>query len=303
MDDATLAGLRTAASALFNVGLATMIGALATAALLRDASSAWAAQRRRRCLRLFTLACSATLLASLAWMEVQAIAITDLAPGGALLAASGVVIDTQFGRASAPGALALALGVALAATSRYRPPPLRWFAGVTAVAIVSHACAGHAGANGFGWPVLVMSLHLLAIGAWSGAVFAAALTVLRADVDAADALRYATRLSTLASVALASVVLTGLLSAWHGLGGSLAPLLPATSTTWGVVLDVKLALIAVAVALGGFNRFIVLPALLATPGSPAPSRRFAGVLRLESMLLLAALAAAAMLANGEPPAV
>lgn len=298
MDDATLAGLRTAASALFNVGLATMIGALATAALLRDASSAWAAQRRRRCLRLFTLACSAKLLASLAWMEVQAIAITDLAPGGALLAASGVVIDTQFGRASAPGALALALGVALAATSRYRPPPLRWFAGVTAVAIVSHACAGHAGANGFGWPVLVMSLHLLAIGAWSGAVFAAALTVLRADVDAADALRYAPRLST-----LASVVLTGLLSAWHGLGGSLAPLLPATSTTWGVVLDVKLALIAVAVALGGFNRFIVLPALLATPGSPAPSRRFAGVLRLESMLLLAALAAAAMLANGEPPAV
>jgi hypothetical protein len=39
MDDATLAALRTAASALFDVGLATMIGALATAALLRDASS------------------------------------------------------------------------------------------------------------------------------------------------------------------------------------------------------------------------------------------------------------------------
>lgn len=303
MDDATLAPLRTGASAVFDIGLATMIGTLATAALLQDASSAWAAQRRRRCQRLFFLACGTTLAASLAWMMVQAITLTDLPPGAALLAAGGIVVDTQFGRAWAPGALALVVGVVLAAAYRYRSPPLRGFAAVAAVVVVSHACAGHAGANGIGWSVLVMSVHLLAIGAWSGAVFAAALTVVRADADAADGLRYATRLSTLASVALAGVVITGLMSAWHGLGGSVAPLLPVTSTPWGVLLDIKLALVAAAVALGGFNRLVVMPALQASSGSPLPWRRFAGVLRLEAAVLLAALVAAALLANGEPPAV
>jgi putative copper export protein len=162
MDDATLAALRTAASALFDIGLATMIGALATAALLRDASSAWAAQRRRRCQRLFTLACTATLVASVAWMELQAITITELSPGPALQAVAGIVVDT---------------------------------------------------------------------------------------------------------------------------------------------LDVKLGLVAAAVALGSFSRIVVMPALLATTGSPSPWRRFTGVLRLEAVVLLAALVAAALLANGEPPAV
>ena len=303
MDDATLATLRTAAGAVFDAGFATMVGALASAVLLQDASSAWAAQRRRRCRRLFMLACSTTLLASLAWMEVQAIALTELSPGAALLAAGDVVVDTRFGRAWAAGALALIVGTVLSAASRYRAAPLRWLALVTTALAVSHACAGHAGANGLGWPTLVMTLHLLAIGAWSGAVFAATSTVLRAAPDAIDGARYVTRLSTLAGAALAGVVLTGVLSAWHGLGGSLAPLLPAAATTWGIVLDVKLGLVATAIVLGGFNRIAVMPALLAMPASPAPWRRFSAVLRLEAAVLLAALVAAAMLANGEPPAV
>ena len=302
MDDATLATLRTAAGAVFDAGFATMVGALASAVLLQDASSAWAAQRRRRCRRLFMLACGATLLASLAWMEVQAIALTELSPGAALLAAGDVVVDTRFGRAWAAGALALIVGSVLSAASRYRAAPLRWLALVTTVVAISHACAGHAGATGLGWPTLVMTLHLLAIGAWSGAVFAATTTVLRAKPDAVDGARYVTRLSTLAGAALAGVVLTGILSAWHGLGGSLAPLLPATATTWGIVLDLKLGLVATAIALGGFNRIAVMPTLLAMPASPAPWRRFTGVLRLEAVVLLAALVAAAMLANGEPPA-
>ena len=59
----------------------------------------------------------------------------------------------------------------------------------------------------------------------------------------------------------------------------------------------KLALVAIAVALGGFNRFAVMPSL------PASWPRFARVLRVEAVVLLAALVAAAVLANGEPPAV
>jgi hypothetical protein len=197
-------------------------------------------------------------------MELQAIALTELSPGPALLAAGGVIVDTQFGRAWAPGALALVVGVVLAAASRYRAPPLRWFALIAAVVVVSHACAGHAGANGRVWPVLVMSLHLLSMGAWSGAVFAAATTVLRADVDAADGARYAIRLSMLASAALAGIVLTGISSAWHGLGGTLEPLMPATATTWGVVLDVKLG--------GGRRRAGRLQSRRRDAGAPGEAR-------------------------------
>jgi putative copper resistance protein D len=86
-------------------------------------------------------------------------------------------------------------------------------------------------------------------------------------------------------------------SAWHGLGGSLAPLDPATASAWGQVLDVKLALVATAVALGAFNRFVVMRSL------PGGWPRFVRILRIEAAVLLLALTAAAWLANGEPPAV
>jgi putative copper resistance protein D len=63
-----------------------------------------------------------------------------------------------------------------------------------------------------------------------------------------------------------------------------------------VLLDAKLALVAIAVALGGFNRFAVMPSL------PRAWPRFVRVLRVEAAVLLAVLVAAALLANGEPPA-
>ncbi len=105
------------------------------------------------------------------------------------------------------------------------------------------------------------------------------------------------RLSALATAALAGVIATGVAAAWHGLDGSLAALDPATASSWGVTLDVKLALVATAVVLGALNRFVWLPAL---PGS---WRRVAWVLRVESGVLLSTLAVAAWLANGEPPTV
>ena len=296
MDDATLVVLRTAASAVFDIGFAAMIGALATLALLQDTSSDWAALGARRCRGLFMRASLLALAASLAWMEVQAISMTDLPPWPALLASGGVIADTAFGRAWAVCALALASCVALAHGLRYRPMPLQRLGLAISVAAGAHAWAGHAGAAGFGWLVPAMAVHVLATGLWAGGVFAAVLVVLRGDAHSVDGARYAQRLSTLATVALLGVAATGAASAWHGLGGSLAPLAPDTASPWGVVLDAKLALVAVAVALGGFNRFVAMPAL------PASWPRFAWVLRVEALVLLAALVAAAILANGEPPA-
>ena len=86
MDDTTLAALRTAAGALSDVGFAAMLGALATPALLRDGSSAWATRRLRRSRTLFGAATLLALVASLAWMAFEAVAMTDAPLPAALLA-------------------------------------------------------------------------------------------------------------------------------------------------------------------------------------------------------------------------
>jgi putative copper export protein len=297
MDDTTLWALRTAAAAVFDVGFAAAAGALATPALLHDSSSGWAARRARRCRGLFTAAATTALVAELAWMALQAMSMTEAPLGEALLAVGGIVAGTGFGRAWAVATLALAASLALAAACRYRAFPVRTLGLALVLAATAQACTGHAAANGLGWLVPTMAVHRLATALWAGGVFAAALVVLRESPDAVDVSRYARRLSGLATAALAAVVLTGGASAWHALGGSLAPLAPAQASPWSVALEIKLVPVLLAVALGGFNRFAVMPAL------PSAWPRFARVLRAESVLLLAALVAAAWLANGEPPVV
>lgn len=295
MDDATLAALRTAASALFDIGFATMVGALAVRVLVADVPSGRGLRCLRRCRRLFLAACLGALAASLAWLEVQAITMTELPPGAALLASGDLVAHTQFGRAWALATLAMAACAVLAFAARHRPLPLRRLALALALAATAHAAAGHAGAYGFDWLLAATALHVLATGAWAGGVLAAAV-VLRDPMKAPEGRRTAERLSTLATAALAVVVATGIACAWHGLGGSVLPLHPSSGSPWGLVLDAKLALVAIAVALGGFNRLAVMPAL------PGAWPRFARVLRVEAVVLLAALVAAALLANGAPPA-
>ncbi len=293
MDDATLGTLRDAAGAAFDVGFAVMVGALATLALLHDTSSDWAARGALRSRGLFMRACLLALAASLAWMAVQSVLLTDLPP----LAALAAVVDTAFGHAWAVATLALAACAALAHAKRFRPMPVRGLGlGVTVVA-AAHADAGHAGANGFGWLLPTMTVHALATGLWAGAVLAAALAVWRDVPHPIDGPRCGRRLSRVATAALAAVVVTGAASAWHGLGGTFAPLVPASGSAWGGLLDAKLALVGLAIGLGAFNRFAVMPSL------PDSSPRFARVLRVEAAVLLAVLVLAAWLANGEPPAV
>jgi putative copper resistance protein D len=295
MDDATLEALRTTASALFDIGFAAMAGALATPALLRDTSSAWATRRAWQCRALFAASAGLALLASLAWMWIEAVSMTDAPPLAALPEVARIVADTGFGRAWAVATLALLVGLALTRACRFRAMPLRTLGLLLVVVAAAHAGIGHAGASGLAWLLPAMAVHVLATGLWAGSVFGATL-VLRGQPDAIDVVRYARRLSATATAALATVAVTGVAIAWHGLGGSLAPLVPANGSSWGILLDTKLALVALAVVLGGFNRVSAMPSL------PATWPRFASVLRVEAVVLLAALVVAAVLANGEPPA-
>ena len=107
-----------------------------------------------------------------------------------------------------------------------------------------------------------------------------------------------------ATVVFVVVVGTGIFEVWRT-GPSLMALVPSE---YGLALGSKVALVAMAAALGRFNRFRVLPALFddlraeSGDASHRPWRqRLKTVLRFEALVLLVVLVAAAVLAGTEPP--
>jgi putative copper resistance protein D len=123
-------------------------------------------------------------------------------------------------------------------------------------------------------------------------------------VDRVDCRTFVQALSTIATGALALVLATGAVNAWSGLAaGSSSALL---GSAWTVILLVKLALVGLAVALGGHNRLFGLPKLMADPLGDefAKSRSFhafARVIFVEALVLLAVEVAAAALSTSAPP--
>lgn len=171
--------------------------------------------------------------------------------------------------------------------------------GAILVLAATRAAAGHAAADGdFTLAELVQFIHLGSIGTWSGGVIASGVLVLpellregRNDL----ATRFMRRLSAVVSVALVFVVLSGIYNSYRGLGGALRPL---ARTAWGGLLDAKVSLICIALAMGWHNR-----RRLAGKGvlSPADASRLSLVLRAEAMVMLLILAVSAWLANTAPP--
>lgn len=69
---------------------------------------------------------------------------------------------------------------------------------------------------------------------------------------------------------------------------------------YGAALLVKLVLVAVAVLLGGYNRFFVMPSLISALPAPAV-RRFTLILRLEAAVLLGVVIVTAVLSSTPAP--
>lgn len=187
---------------------------------------------------------------------------------------------------------------------------------------------GHPADNGdFTAAVWVDWLHLLAAGAWVGSLFGMTLVVfpklLRAgDTATASGAIVFQRLSTLSGIALAVLVAAGIFNVTQQLGGASS----LWTTRYGVVLDVKLAIVLTMIAIGAHNRHVKLPRLLAHAGLPVRSGAVAGirllglaqtssgpgvadVLRscaravlLESVLGLFAIGATGVLLHAMPPA-
>jgi putative copper resistance protein D len=169
------------------------------------------------------------------------------------------------------------------------------------------ACAGGAALLGHTADAGVRSvaaamqlLHVLSTAVWGGVVLSGGFVVLPA-LDASTTrgilIRMAERVSTVSLVAFVVVVATGLVAADRGLGGALSSL---RMSAWGHVLMLKLALVLLAVLLGGLTRMSVLPRLRRTAAT-TDAHTFNNMLHLAAFVMLAVFVAAAVLA-GTPPA-
>lgn len=216
-------------------------------------SLGFAAWRRRRLLFLGGLA----LIGGLAWFAFTAAGMSGQPADAASPAAwAATFADTGFGKL-----WVVRLGLILALfVAAFRPSaPLQ--TAIAAVALGSLAWTGHGDLpeGGFGAAHRIGDvIHLLAAGLWLGALWALGWLARRRPQapETEQALR---RFSGAGQLAVALLVLTGLLNAYAILG-DLTKLL---TTTYGRLLDIKLAAFAGMLALAALNRFVLVPRIAA----------------------------------------
>ena len=171
----------------------------------------------------------------------------------------GSFLRAGTGRAFVERAVALAVvGVATAyALARPGRPGQVFLAASVAATMLIHARAGHAAETTPSWfNVGVQWVHLLAVGIWIGGLLWLALT-LRAS-SGEERAGMVRRFSTLAGVALAVVLMTGLFRlldevGWPQHWGRLF------DTSFGLALMVKIGLVGALVLLGARNRYANRP--------------------------------------------
>jgi len=253
---------------------------------------------RRRLGRWTDAAVVVLLVTSAGELIVRAGVMAGAPPGRELTAGfsavPAVLAHTHFGAVWILRGLAL---LAIPASRRLRirglPVPLVLLvAGTTTL-------AGHAGDAG-DWSIASLNdwVHVVAGGAWTGGLMALALLLHReANGWPPGALaEVCRRFARLAAWCLASVVATGAWNAWSQLPDAAA----LWTTGYGRALGVKLVLVALLVAYGAGNRFLVLPRLRADDeeGPGAPLRRYVS---REALLALGVFAATAVLTDSTPP--
>jgi putative copper resistance protein D len=246
-----------------------------------------------------TGAAAVALVANLVtlWLESAAMAEVPVTEAGG--AAWAMLTSTHWGVAWAIGMLALATAAAGSARLALCALAVFWYTR----GMVSHA----AGDGDFSLRLVADWVHLGLISLWIGEVAIAGVIAMQAaPVMTPDDRRaraaYVQSLSNSATFALAGIAVTGLYAAWRNLGGWA----DLSGTPYGQTLVAKLLVVGIAAALGGFNRFVVMPAWLAreSAGEAAPAflpARFRRVLWIEACVLLAAVVLAAWLASTSPP--
>ena len=212
-------------------------------------------------------------------------------------AARTVLTETQFGRVLALRVvLLLALLPFVALIGKRRGVD----GAATALATISLAAVawqGHAGAD-VGWDGAAHLgadvTHLIAAGFWLGALLPLALTLQRAS-GADERYAVARRFSSLGTVCVGALLVSGALNAWY-LVGSVPALF---GTAYGQTLLAKLVLVAAMLVLAAINRWHIVPRL-ERAGDGRAAQRLARHAVIEATLGLGVIAIAAALGTRVP---
>ena len=221
-----------------------------------------------------------------------------------------VITQTSIGTAwqVRMGALSVALVCALIAGRRSAVPHLAIAA--AAIALASLAWTGH-GAASEGRSGLVHLwadiAHLLAAGAWLGAIAALGWLLLRPAASMMSEHLHVThralaRFSVIGSLLVGAIIASGLVNGYMVVGPSHIADLPAT--LYGQLLLDKLALFAAMLALAAANRFCLTPALAAALRQGGTARAVAALRRsitLEASAALIILGLVAWIGTLAPP--
>jgi copper resistance protein D len=297
---------QVAMAALMNIAFAFAVGsALLGAWLARDAVAKVAPARPAwlRAQRSMLTATVVLVLADLGWLLYEAAAMSGSSLPQAFGMLPTVLGQTHVGHAwsvAFVGGLVLLLTAMSSHTGTLRNAML-WLAVIAIGA--GKASLGHAADAGPASAALGMhTLHVLATTVWGGLVITAGLTVLPAlgtSTARGILIRTAMQVSNVSLVAVICVIVTGVFNAVRGSGGSFEAI---QISTWGHVLTLKLALVALALVLGSLNRVSALPRLRRT-ASTMDAHTFSNVLYLEALALLGVFIAAAVLSLSVPASV
>ena len=253
----------------------------------------------RAALPLRSLATRAAVLGAVTLVAAVPFRIARVGGGLDALSDNDVLTSELKGPIGQAVALTAVALVAFAIAVDRRAP--RWItAAIGLAALGGFALEGHTRAMHLRWAMMSSDVVHLAAGAvWLGGIVGL-VVAFRRGVEAVSLATLVRRFSDAALIAVAVVTVTGVLMAWIVLptAGEL------TSTGYGLALLLKVALVALVVVLGGFNRFLLVPLVSSTPGgSPeAPRRRLSQVVTAELVLLIAVVATTAVLVTRSPVA-
>ena len=225
-------------------------------------------------------------LSGLIWFWFVTAQMSDQSPWQLLDTAdlSAALWQTQFGQLWIWRAgMGVFLGVALCVISRMsvagQPIPSRSYKFILVtgiVLLVTLAWAGHA-ASGIHYYTLHLvadMLHLLIGAIWPLGLIPMGgfLWYLHKENQPALSdreIKSVHRFSKISLIAVVVLVTTGIINGWLMIGSWTA----LATTTYGQLLLVKVAVVALMIGLGGFNRFYILPRIQAEPTSLRNLRR------------------------------
>ena len=272
-----------------------VIAAVVAPAAMRDAPPEAARRLLHRLLILVRGSGVAALLLGVVWLPIQA---AEMAGAGSLAEAIRAtpiaLFDTRYGQALLIRAvmLVVALGLAGALTHRVR---IGLALLPAAVAVVAQSWMGHPAAADDAWLLGASMAHVLAAGAWLGALIPLFLVV--KALPGAGAARASGYFSWIGQSAVLVLAVTAWLQSVPLIGNEAGLI----GTQYGQIASFKLVLFGVLFLIAVINRFKLTPKLIGSEAAQA-NRHLTASIAIETVIGLLVVLAASWLATGTPAA-